>query len=51
MVMCNAIVVIEYDSRIAGLLNAPLDIEYDQQHKKAIASNMNMKHTIHISIH
>ena len=29
MVMCTAIAIIEYDGRISGLPNAPLDMEYD----------------------
>ena len=28
MVMCNGIVIIEYDRRRSGLPNAPLDMEY-----------------------
>ena len=29
MVLCNVIVIIEYDSRRSGLSSAPLDMEYD----------------------
>ena len=29
MVLCNANVVIQYDTRSSGLPNVPLDVEYD----------------------
>jgi|TARA_B110000091_G_scaffold149075_1_gene158727 hypothetical protein len=41
MIMCNAIVIIEYDGRRLGLSNAPVAMEHDNNGKEQYPSKHN----------